>query len=67
MYLELQKRLADHICGVLKAKYDLQLETVPVEIPPDLKFGECRLWQRARHDQFNEERFVNGPGRDAHH
>jgi arginyl-tRNA synthetase len=40
VYLELQKRLAEHIRGVLKAKYDLALETIPVEIPPDMKFGE---------------------------
>jgi arginyl-tRNA synthetase len=24
----------------LKEKYDLQLENIPLEIPPDLKFGE---------------------------
>jgi arginyl-tRNA synthetase len=40
VYLELQKRLGDHLRNVLKAKYDLQLETIPLEIPPDLKFGE---------------------------
>jgi arginyl-tRNA synthetase len=36
----MQKRLAEHLRAVLKAKYDLQIETVPLEIPPDLKFGE---------------------------
>ena len=40
MYLELQKRLAEHLRAVLKAKYDLQLENIPLEIPPELKFGE---------------------------
>lgn len=40
VYLELQERLAEHIRGVLKAKYDVALETIPVEIPPELKFGE---------------------------
>jgi arginyl-tRNA synthetase len=40
VYLELQKRLESHLRGVLKAKYDLQLDTIPLEIPPDLKFGE---------------------------
>ena len=40
MYLELQKRLAEHLRAVLKAKYDLQIETIPLEIPPELKFGE---------------------------
>jgi arginyl-tRNA synthetase len=38
--LELQKRLGDHLRAVLAAKYDLQLENIPLEIPPDLKFGE---------------------------
>ncbi len=40
MYLELQKRLEGHLRSVLAAKYDLQLETIPLETPPDLKFGE---------------------------
>jgi arginyl-tRNA synthetase len=40
VYLELQKRLAEHLRAVLKAKYDLQLENIPLEIPPELKFGE---------------------------
>jgi arginyl-tRNA synthetase len=40
VYMELQKRLAKHLRAVLKAKYDLQIETIPLEIPPELKFGE---------------------------
>jgi arginyl-tRNA synthetase len=40
VYLELQNRLAAHLRSVLQAKYDLQLETIPIEIPPDLRFGE---------------------------
>jgi arginyl-tRNA synthetase len=40
VYLELQKRLSTHLRSVLKAKYDLELETIPLEIPPDLQFGE---------------------------
>ena len=40
MYLELQKRLGARIRAVLKEKYDLQLESIPLEIPPELKFGE---------------------------
>jgi arginyl-tRNA synthetase len=40
VYLELQKRLADHLRKVLKDKYDLLLENIPLEIPPDLQFGE---------------------------
>jgi arginyl-tRNA synthetase len=40
VYLELQKRLGDRLRAVLKDKYDLQLENIPLEIPPDLQFGE---------------------------
>ena len=40
MYLELQKKLGVHLRAVLKQKYDLELETIPLEIPPELKFGE---------------------------
>ncbi len=40
MYLELQKRLAETLRGALKTKYDLDVENIPLEIPPDLKFGE---------------------------
>jgi arginyl-tRNA synthetase len=38
--LELQKRLGEGLRAVLAAKYDLQLENIPLEIPPELKFGE---------------------------
>ena len=40
MYLELQKRFTEHLRNVLAAKYDLQLDTIPLETPPELKFGE---------------------------
>jgi arginyl-tRNA synthetase len=40
VYQELQKRFERHLRGVLAAKYDLQLESIPLEIPPDLKYGE---------------------------
>ena len=40
MYQELQKRFEQHLRGVLAAKYDLQIESIPLDIPPDLKFGE---------------------------
>jgi arginyl-tRNA synthetase len=40
VYLELQKRLERHLRTVLAEKYNLQLETIPLEIPPELKFGE---------------------------
>jgi arginyl-tRNA synthetase len=40
VYLDLQQRLADHLRTVLQEKYSLALDSIPVEIPPDLKFGE---------------------------
>ena len=40
MYLELQKRLGSRLRTLIEEKYGLQLETIPLEIPPDLKFGE---------------------------
>ena len=40
MVLELEKRLGEAIRAVLKQKYDLQLEHIPLETPPDLRLGE---------------------------
>jgi arginyl-tRNA synthetase len=40
VYLELQKRLGARIRQVLAEKYSLQLDSIPLEIPPDLQFGE---------------------------
>jgi arginyl-tRNA synthetase len=40
VYLELQKKLGANLRALLKEKYDLELETIPLEIPPELKFGE---------------------------
>ncbi len=40
MYLELKNRLEAHLKNVLETKYGLQLESIPVETPPDLRFGE---------------------------
>jgi arginyl-tRNA synthetase len=40
VYLELQKRFGNLLRAVLKEKYDLELESIPIEIPPELKFGE---------------------------
>jgi arginyl-tRNA synthetase len=40
VYLELQQRLAEHLRSVLKTRYDLELANIPIEIPPDLQFGE---------------------------
>src|SRR5579875_1906574 len=39
--LELQKRLGDAICAVLKEKYGLADVNVPLETPPDLRMGEA--------------------------
>jgi arginyl-tRNA synthetase len=40
LYLALQQRLASRIRAVLQAQYGLELENIPLEIPPDLRFGE---------------------------
>jgi len=38
--LELEKRLSDHLRAVLKEKYDLEIASIPLETPPDLRLGE---------------------------
>jgi len=38
--LELEKRLSDRLRAVLKEKYDLELASIPLETPPDLRLGE---------------------------
>jgi arginyl-tRNA synthetase len=38
--LELEKRLADRLRAVLKEKYALDIENIPLETPPDLRLGE---------------------------
>jgi arginyl-tRNA synthetase len=40
VYLESQKRLGSRLREVLQAKYGIEIETIPLEIPPDLQFGE---------------------------
>ena len=40
MYLELQKRLGSRLRSLLEEKYSLQVDNIPLETPPDLKFGE---------------------------
>ena len=40
MYLDRQRQFGAHLRAVLMDKYDLELAAVPLEIPPDLKFGE---------------------------
>jgi len=38
--LELQKKLEEALAAVLQQKYSLKLEAIPLETPPDLRFGE---------------------------
>jgi arginyl-tRNA synthetase len=38
--LELQERLREAIRAALKEKYSIEVENVPLETPPDLRFGE---------------------------
>jgi arginyl-tRNA synthetase len=40
VYLDRQRQFGAHLRAVLKDKYDLELDAIPLEIPPDLKFGE---------------------------
>jgi len=40
VYQELKNRLESHLRDVLKTRYDLSVENIPLETPPDLKFGE---------------------------
>jgi len=40
VYLELEKQLVAAILAVLNTNYGIELQTIPLEIPPDLKFGE---------------------------
>ena len=40
MYLESQKKLAARLREVLQANYSIAVENIPLEIPPDLEFGE---------------------------
>ncbi|HUB29278.1 MAG TPA: arginine--tRNA ligase [Terracidiphilus sp.] len=40
MYLELKTRLEARIREVLQARFELVVENIPLETPPDLKFGE---------------------------
>ncbi|MGO9323544.1 MAG: arginine--tRNA ligase [Terracidiphilus sp.] len=40
MVLELEKRLADRLRAVLKEKYELEIGSIPLETPPELRLGE---------------------------
>jgi arginyl-tRNA synthetase len=43
MYRQLQKRLIDHVGEFLRRQYGLELETIVVEQPPKIEFGEYAL------------------------
>jgi arginyl-tRNA synthetase len=43
VYLELQQRLLARVCEVLKSTYDIELGSIAIEQPPDLKMGEFAL------------------------
>jgi arginyl-tRNA synthetase len=38
--LQLEQRLVDRLRAVLKEKYDLEIGSIPLETPPDLRLGE---------------------------
>ncbi|MGB8261377.1 MAG: arginine--tRNA ligase [Terracidiphilus sp.] len=40
MYLELQQSLLERLKSVLNEKYNLAVDSIAMEIPPELKFGE---------------------------
>ena len=40
MVLQLEQRLVDRLRAVLKEKYDLEIGSIPLETPPDLRLGE---------------------------
>lgn len=43
MYLKQQRRLLEQLRSVLKAKYDIELDTLAIEQPPEIRFGEYAL------------------------
>ncbi|WP_263357187.1 arginine--tRNA ligase [Acidicapsa ligni] len=43
MYLELQQRLLARVHEILKSTYDIELASIAIEQPPDLKMGEYAL------------------------
>ena len=43
MYLELQQRLLARVREVIQTKYEVELGTIAIEQPPDLKMGEFAL------------------------
>ena len=43
MYLELQQRLLTRVRELLKSTYDIELASIAIEQPPDIKLGEFAL------------------------
>src|ERR1700750_2780536 len=43
MYRKLQSELQDRIAAVLLERYDVQLPSLAVELPPKIEFGEMAL------------------------
>ena len=43
MYLDLQRRLAEHVRAFLRRQYDLDLPNITIEQPPRVEFGEYAL------------------------
>jgi arginyl-tRNA synthetase len=40
VYLHLQRRLEGRIRDLLRTQYDIEVDVIPLSIPPELKFGE---------------------------
>jgi arginyl-tRNA synthetase len=43
VYLREQKKLLERLRAVLRAKYDIDLDTIAIEQPPEIRFGEYAL------------------------
>jgi arginyl-tRNA synthetase len=43
VYLKQQRMLLERLRSVLKTKYDIQLDTLAIEQPPEIRFGEYAL------------------------
>ncbi len=43
MYLEQQKKLADHVRAFLRQKYNLDLANIVIDQPPSVEMGEFAL------------------------
>ena len=43
MYLKEQKKLLERLRAVLRDKFKIELDTIAIEQPPEIKFGEYAL------------------------